>query len=115
MISFIQLPPAASLSRTTTEGKKALAILEQNPNVDYSFLISGFDMLASAARSSGAVIFVTLKNWSERNESSFEMSKKMMCVFNASLDAFSLVTTPPAIMGLSTVGGFEIYIQDRNG
>lgn len=115
MISFIQLPPAASLSRTTTEGKKALAILEQNPNVDYSFLISGFDMLASAARSSGAVIFVTLKNWSERNESSFEMAKKMMGVFNASLDAFSLVTTPPAIMGLSTVGGFEIYIQDRNG
>ena len=39
----------------------------------------------------------------------------MMGAFNANLDAFSLVTTPPAIMGLSTVGGFELYIQDRSG
>lgn len=115
MMSFIQLPPAASLSRTITEGKKGLAILGQQESVDSAFLIAGFDMLASAARSSGAVIFVTLKDWSERKESAFAIAQKMMGAFNASLDAFSLVTTPPAIMGLSTVGGFELYIQDRSG
>ena len=115
MISFIQLPPAASLSRTITEGKKGLAILRQEESVDSGFLIAGFDMLASAARSSGAVIFVTLKDWSERKESAFAIAQKMMGAFNANLDAFSLVTTPPAIMGLSTVGGFELYIQDRSG
>ena len=115
MISFIQLPPAASLSRTITEGKKGLAILGQEESVDSGFLIAGFDMLASAARSSGAVIFVTLKDWSERKESAFAIAQKMMGAFNANLDAFSLVTTPPAIMGLSTVGGFELYIQDRSG
>ena len=115
MMSFIQLPPAASLSRTITEGKKGLAILRQEESVDSGFLIAGFDMLASAARSSGAVIFVTLKDWSERKESAFAIAQKMMGAFNANLDAFSLVTTPPAIMGLSTVGGFELYIQDRSG
>ncbi len=115
MISFIQLPPAASLSRTITEGKKGLAILRQEESVDSGFLIAGFDMLASAARSSGAVIFVTLKDWSERKESAFAIALKMMGAINANLDAFSLVTTPPAIMGLSTVGGFELYIQDRSG
>lgn len=115
MMSFIQLPPAASLSRTITEGKKGLAILGQEESVDSGFLIAGFDMLASAARSSGAVIFVTLKDWSERKESAFAIAQKMMGAFNTSLDAFSLVTTPPAIMGLSTVGGFELYIQDRSG
>lgn len=115
VLSFIQLPPAASLSRTTTEGKKALAILENEASVDSSFLIAGFDMLASAARTSGAAIFVTLKDWSERKESAFEFSQKMMGAFNANLDAFALTTTPPAIMGLSTVGGFELYIQDRSG
>lgn len=115
MMSFIQLPPAASLSRTITEGKKGLAILGQQESVDSAFLIAGFDMLASAARSSGAVIFVTLKDWSERKESAFAIAQKMMGAFNTSLDAFSLVTTPPAIMGLSTVGGFELYIQDRSG
>lgn len=115
MMSFIQLPPAASLSRTITEGKKGLAILGQQESVDSAFLIAGFDMLASAARSSGAVIFVTLKDWSERKESAFAIAQKMMGAFNTNLDAFSLVTTPPAIMGLSTVGGFELYIQDRSG
>ncbi len=115
IMSFIQLPPAASLSRTITEGKKGLAILGQEESVDSGFLIAGFDMLASAARSSGAVIFVTLKDWSERKESAFAIAQKMMGAFNANLDAFSLVTTPPAIMGLSTVGGFELYIQDRSG
>ncbi len=115
MMSFIQLPPAASLSRTITEGKKGLAILGQEESVDSAFLIAGFDMLASAARSSGAVIFVTLKDWSERKESAFAIAQKMMGAFNTNLDAFSLVTTPPAIMGLSTVGGFELYIQDRSG
>ncbi|WP_300719039.1 efflux RND transporter permease subunit, partial [uncultured Helicobacter sp.] len=115
VMSFIQLPPAASLSRTIEEGRKALAFLEQEHGVEQNFLIAGFDMLASAARSSGAVIFTSLKDWSERKESAFEIAQKTMGAFNASLDAFSLSTTPPAIMGLSTVGGFELYIQDRSG
>ncbi|RDU59393.1 efflux RND transporter permease subunit [Helicobacter marmotae] len=115
MISFIQLPPAASLSRTIEQGRKALDILDKQPEVKTAFLIAGFDMLASAARTSGAVIFVTLKDWNERTQSAFSLSQKMTGAFNAALDAFALVTTPPAIMGLSTVGGFEIYIQDRGG
>lgn len=115
IMSFIQLPPAASLSRSIAEGRKALAILEQDPNVDTSFLIAGFDMLASAARSSGSVIFTTLKDWDKRDETSFQVAGKMMGAFNGALDAFSIVANPPAIMGLSTVGGFEIYLQDRNG
>ncbi|WP_334092270.1 multidrug efflux RND transporter permease subunit [Helicobacter typhlonius] len=115
VINFIQLPPAASLSRTIEEGKKALAFLEKEEGVEMNFLIAGFDMLASAARSSGAVIFTTLKRWNERKESAFEIAQKMRGIFNANLDAFVLTTTPPAIMGLSTVGGFEFYIQDRGG
>ncbi len=115
MMSFIQLPPASSLSRTIEEGKKALNILEQNPNVDSNFLIAGYDMLAGSARSSGAVIFSSLKDWDERKDSASKISSEMMGVFNQNLDAFSLSTTPPAISGLSTIGGFEIYVQDRSG
>lgn len=115
VINFIQLPPAASLSRTITEGQKALAFLEQEESTQQNTLIAGFDMLASAARTSGAVIFTALKDWSERKESALEFSQKAMGALNASLDAFVLSTTPPAIMGLSTVGGFELYIQDRSG
>lgn len=114
MISFIQLPPASSLSRTIVDGKKALDILENDSNIDYAFLIAGFDMLAGAARSSSAMIFTTLKNWSERNESSFSIARRLMGMLNKNLDSNVLVVNPPAISGLSIAGGFEIYIQDRN-
>ncbi|RDU73835.1 multidrug efflux RND transporter permease subunit [Helicobacter aurati] len=114
MLSFIQLAPASSLSRTIAEGKKGLALMEQDKNIDYSFLIAGFDMLTGAARSSGAIIFSTFKDWSERSESSFDIVRRFMGVLNHNLDAQTLVLNPPAIMGLSIAGGFEIYIQDRS-
>lgn len=115
VMNFIQLPPAASLSRTITEGKKALAILENEPSVKSSFLIAGYDFLAGSLRTSGAVIFTKLKDWSERNETSSQVAGKMMGAFNANLDAFALSAVPPAIDGLSTIGGFDIYVQDRGG
>ncbi len=115
IMSFIQLPPASSLSRTIEEGKKALDILEKNPNIDSNFLIAGYDMLAGSPRSSGAAIFSNLKDWDKRNKNASQISSEMMNAFNQSLDAFALSTTPPAISGLSTIGGFEIYIQDRIG
>lgn len=115
IINFIQLPPAASLSRTIAEGKRALSILEQEEGVDSSFLIAGHDMLAGSPRTSGAVIFTTLKDWAQRSESSAQIAGKLMRIFNTSLDAFVLSVTPPAISGLSTAGGFEIYVQDRAG
>lgn len=115
IMNFIQLPPAASLPRTIIEGKKALAILNNEPSIKSSFLIAGYDFLAGAMRTSGAVIFTTLKDWSERSETSAQVAKKLMSEFNANVDATTLSAVPPAIQGLSTIGGFDIYVQDRGG
>lgn len=114
VISSLQLPPAASLSRTIVEGKKALSFLEQDPNIDYSFLIAGYDMLAGAARTSGAIIFTTLKDWSKRDQSAASIVGKFYVLLNKQLEANAIVFGAPAISGLSLAGGFEIYVQDRN-
>lgn len=116
IMTFIQLPPASSLSRTIDIGKQALSIYKQNPNINSSFLIAGFDMLGNAQRTSGAAIFSTLKDWSLRKESSqnsFAIANTLSKELNQKIDANALVLNPPAIMGLSLAGGFEVYIQDR--
>lgn len=118
LMAFIQLPPASALSRTTAEGMRALEILQNNPNVKSASLIAGYDMQSSAARTNSAVIFIKLKDWSERKgeaNSSFSVAKQLMGELNMKLDAISFVINPPAIMGLSLTGGFEAYLQDRTG
>ena len=114
LMGVVQLPPAASLSRTVAEGKKAIDLLEKDPNIDYSFLIAGFDMLAGAARSNVAMVLTTLKHWDERKEDSFSIVRRYWGALNAVVDGTALVLNPPAINGLSLAGGFEIYLQDRN-
>ncbi|MWV62858.1 multidrug efflux RND transporter permease subunit [Helicobacter saguini] len=113
MMSFIQLPPASALSRTIDTGKQALSILESNPNIQSNFFIAGFDFLAGAQRTSGAVIFSTLKDWKERKDNSFKIVGQTSAAYGQNLNAIAFATNPPAIMGLSIAGGFEIYLQSR--
>lgn len=114
LMGVVQLPPASSLSRTLIEGKKAIDLLDKDPNIDYSFLIAGFDMLAGAVRSNVAMVLTTLKHWDERKEDSFSIVRRYWGALNAVVDGTALVLNPPAINGLSLAGGFEIYLQDRN-
>ncbi len=118
VLAFLQLPPASSLNRTLEQSQKMAEILNNNPNVESSMIISGFDMLASAQRTSGAAAFINLKNWSLRkdaNQSSFALAGALTGELNQKLDATAFVLNPPAIMGLGLAGGFEIYLQDRTG
>ncbi len=118
LMGFLQLPPASALSRTTDVGMQAVDLIRSNPNVETIMLIAGYDMLSSAQRTSSAVMFVKLKDWSERKgeaNSSFATAGMLTGALNARLDAIGFVLNPPAIMGLSLTGGFEAYLQDRTG
>ncbi|RDU66520.1 multidrug efflux RND transporter permease subunit [Helicobacter didelphidarum] len=114
IISFLQLPPAASLSRTIQAGEKVVEILRNNENTESSFLVAGFDMEATAQRTNSAVVFTTLKDWNTRSLDSFSIVGQIMREYNSKLDTTAFVANPPAIMGLSLTGGFEIYVQDRS-
>lgn len=118
IMGFLQLPPASALSRTTETGLQAVALLKEDPKIDQVVLIAGFDMLASAQRTSGAAMFIHLADWDERKEesqSSFNKAGALTGALNMNLDATAFVMNPPAIMGLGLAGGFEIYLQDRTG
>ena len=112
------LPPAASLNRTVAVMDQAAANIGKHPAVENVFAISGFDLLSGSERTSAATTFVTLKDWSERRTPDLDARNlvKTFTGMNIGIkDAMVLFFNPPPISGLSTTGGFELYVQDRTG
>ncbi|MBB3996597.1 efflux RND transporter permease subunit [Aureimonas pseudogalii] len=112
------LPPAASLSRTTDVMDQVSANIRKNPAVSDVVAFAGFDLLSGSQKSSAGAVFVTLKDWGERTDPSQD-ARNLPGAFigaNAGIqDAMVLAFSPPPIQGLSTTGGFELFVQDRSG
>jgi multidrug efflux pump len=118
MFSVAMLPPAASLSRTQAVVDAASQNFQNHPAVESVFAVSGFDLLSSGMKTSAGTSFVSLKDRAEREAPELD-ARKLAGPFmgmNAGIkDGMVLAFNPPPIMGLSTTGGFELYLQDRTG
>ena len=112
------LPPAASLSRTTEVMKQVSDNLRKHPAVKDVTAFAGFDLLSGSQKSSAGVAFISLKDWSKRQDPSLD-ARNLVGPFigmNAGIqDGMVLAFNPPPIQGLSTTGGFDLYVQDRRG
>ena len=112
------LPPAASLARTREVTAKASEVLGQNPAVANVVTFSGFDLLSLAQKTNSGISFVTLKDWSERKDPKQDARNlaPSLSALNANFkDGVVIGFNPPPILGMSTTGGFEFYLQDRSG
>jgi HAE1 family hydrophobic/amphiphilic exporter-1/multidrug efflux pump len=58
-------------------------------------------------------VFVTLKDWSEREGKAQDMVGKFTGFGMSQPDGMALVFNPAPIQGLGTTGGFEVYVQNR--
>ncbi|WP_414475615.1 efflux RND transporter permease subunit [Microvirga sp. M2] len=118
LFSIAILPPAASLSRTQAVVDTASQNFRNHPAVENVFAVSGFDLLSGSMKTSAGTSFVSLKDWAERVAPELD-ARKLAGPFigmNAGIkDGMVLAFNPPPIMGLSTTGGFELYLQDRTG
>src|SRR5262249_19275856 len=72
LFTNIQLPPAASLERTTAVTKKVEAILAKTEGVEATGSIIGFSLLTRVSSTYNAFVFVQLKRWSEREGEALE-------------------------------------------
>ena len=115
----IQLPDAASQSRTRAVVDAVSAIIKEVPGVESWFLIGGMSVLDGSAASNAAAMYVTFTPWSARTgrpglsqeEIIAEIVARCGRVREASVFAFA----PPAIEGLGVAGGFQMQIEDRGG
>ncbi len=112
----VQLPGASSLSRTLAAVKDVEKVIAEEEAIEYYTTIPGFNLLSGGMSTSTASVFVSLKDWSERDISIAEMVNKLNAkLFYAIKEANVMAFGPPPIQGLGNGSGFSIMIQDKGG
>ena len=111
----IQGPPEASANRTQASVRQIEEILKAESGVKDVIAIQGFSFSGSGANA--ALMFVTLKDWSERDtdNSAQAIADRVNISLFGLKDATSFALSPPAIEGFGATGGFAFRLQDRNG
>ena len=118
MLSIVQLPDGASLSRT----KKTLAhvseIARKNPGVKEVVTIAGVSPLDnSASLSSSGVAYIILKDWGVRGKK--YGLRNMITSLNAAMsqveEAQVRVLPPPPIQGVGFAAGFTMQVNLEDG
>jgi HAE1 family hydrophobic/amphiphilic exporter-1/multidrug efflux pump len=118
ILFFTYLPPGSSLERTEGVVHDIEGIFSRTPEVNEWVAVSGLDLQTFAFRTDSAVGWVRLKDWSHRKgrgQSSMELAGRLMGQFMQNRESLAFAVNPPPIMGMSTTGGFELYVQDRTG
>ncbi|MBN8890952.1 MAG: RND transporter [Rhodospirillales bacterium 70-18] len=114
----VQLPDAASVSRTRAVVARAEGLLRAMPQVENVLSIVGFSLLDGGAQSNAAFMVVRLKPFADRTAVTDRAQAVIGRVFGAAQQIRSAVIFPfnlPPIIGLSTSGGFEYQLQNLEG
>ena len=112
------LPPAASLKRTEAVMHKIEAHFKNHPALLQTISFAGIDPYAFMPRTSSGYGFLTFKHWDERKGKAMQSWAVVDALngLDAEIkDALVFGANPPPIEGLSAVGGFEGFIQSREG
>jgi len=116
VIAVTQLPPAAALSRTRAAMDEFTEQVMASDVVRGMTSFAGYDLLAGALKSYGGASFVTLKDWDERKgpgQDSFSFVQRLLEIGAGIPEANVVAFNPPPITGMSSTGGFEVYLQSR--
>jgi len=116
LVAVAQLPPAASLDRTEAVTRRISDIALKQPGVSHAVEFAGMSVNGFTQSSSAALVFFPLDDFSHRSSSALSgpaiaaaLNQKMASI----QDAFVVVVTPPPVIGLGTLGGFKLQIEDR--
>ena len=112
-ISAVILPDGASLQRTDKVVGEVVEILKSNPVNQDVVAFTGFDFLGGGFRNNAATIFVTQKPWDERHVNTQQLVGEFFMKTGHIKEGLVLAFAPPAIFGLGTAGGYELYLQNH--
>ena len=115
--TIIEAPPGVSLNYTHEITQQAQDIVMSHPEVEHVMGLTGFSF--DGQNSNKAAMFVKLNPWSERaggSGSAFGLIQTINQEFGQNIDgARVFAVNAPPVDGLSSFGGSEIYIEDRQG
>ena len=114
----VQLPDAASVSRTREVVGRVEGLLKSMPQVENVLAIVGFSLFDGGAQSNAAFMVARLKPFADRVATADKAQAVIGRMFGAAQSIRSAVVFPfnlPPIVGLSTSGGFEYQLQNIEG
>ncbi len=114
VISAVIMPDGATLSRTSQTTENVRAAISHDPAVAHEFAVNGFDLIGGGNKTSAATMFVRLKDWKERETTADQIVGKLFGIGMQQPDGIAIAFNPPAIRGLGSSGGFEVYVQSRS-
>ncbi len=113
------LDPSTSLSSTQKVATQLEDIILKQPSVKEELTFAGYDILSSTMKSSSIASFIALKPWKERKAHELSSFSTVAAIGKMGAGqipgALVMPFNPPPIMGMSTTGGLEGYIQNRSG
>jgi multidrug efflux pump len=114
VLADVQLPPGATMERTSQVLKQFDKIVRRNPAVGMATLVSGSSFTGNGENV--ARVFIKLVPYQQRNVT----ARQFIDWANETLkkeihDARVFVINLPTIRGLGQFGGFDFYLQDRSG
>ena len=113
LIVAAQLPPGASLQRTTDVLLHAQQIALANKATNATVAFAGLDGATFTTAPNAAAMFIALKPSSERLHAD-EVANEIREQLTSITDGVLLVIPPPPVRGIGTGGGWKMLIEDRN-
>lgn len=116
IIAIAQLPPAATIDRTDQVIRRIGEIGLKQPGVTHAVQFSGMSVNGFTPSSSAGIVFFALDDFDKRKGKGLtakEIAGALTMKLASIQDSFVVVVPPPPIIGLGTLGGFKLQIEDR--
>ncbi|MEN7536159.1 multidrug efflux RND transporter permease subunit [Aurantiacibacter flavus] len=116
VVTVVQTPPGATAARTQEVLNELQAYWDEQPEIATVITAKGFSFFGNGQNN--AMMFVRLKDWSERTapeNSASALAGRAMQHFAGISDATVFVIQRPAIQALGNASGFTMKIEDRAG
>ncbi|HET7538878.1 MAG TPA: multidrug efflux RND transporter permease subunit [Polyangiaceae bacterium] len=116
LVSFAQLPDAASLDRSDDVIRRMSKIALETEGVEHAIAFPGLSIAGLNNTPNAGIVFVGLKPFEERKTKNLygpAIAATLNQKFAQIQDAFVAVFPPPPVQGLGTIGGFKLYVEDR--
>lgn len=118
LIAFAQLPNAASLDRSDRVIEEMTSIALAHPGVEAALGFPGLSVNGFTNATNSGIVFVMLSDFDERSDPSMSanaIAAELNGQYSSIEEAFVAIFPPPPVMGLGTIGGFRLQIEDRAG
>lgn len=116
LIGFAALPQGATLERTDDVIREMSEIAMSEEGVASAVAFPGLSVNGFVSSSSGGIVFVTLDPFEDRTEHHLHaaaIAERLQQKFFMIDEAFVAVFPPPPVLGIGTLGGFKLQIEDR--